>query len=97
MAKRQTKLDLTQSVPGQRTDSFNMHHNMRNVKSVRYKRAVTDQKETDTLPATNTSSNEKKLVLREPLEIFVDGPFGSPSSNITRAEHAVLIGTGIGE
>jgi len=96
MAKRQTKLDLTQSVPGQRTDSFNMHHNMRNVKSVRYKRAVTDQKDADTLPATNTSSNEKKLVLREPLEIFVDGPFGSPSSNITRAEHAVLIGTGIG-
>ena len=27
---------------------------------------------------------------------MVDGPFGSPSSNIYRAEHAVLIGTGIG-
>merc|ERR1711953_1099046 len=34
--------------------------------------------------------------LEKPLEIFVDGPFGSPSSNIYRAEHAVLIGTGIG-
>jgi len=32
----------------------------------------------------------------KPLEIFVDGPFGSPSSNIYRAEHAVLVGTGIG-
>ena len=31
-----------------------------------------------------------------PLDIFVDGPFGSPSSNIYRAEHAVLIATGIG-
>ena len=31
-----------------------------------------------------------------PLEIMVDGPFGSPSSNIYRAEHAVLVGTGIG-
>ena len=27
---------------------------------------------------------------------MVDGPFGSPSSNIYRAEHAVLVGTGIG-
>jgi hypothetical protein len=30
------------------------------------------------------------------LEIFIDGPFGAPSSNIFRAEHAVLIGSGIG-
>jgi predicted ferric reductase len=29
-------------------------------------------------------------------QIYIDGPFGSPSSNIYRAEHAVLIGTGIG-
>ncbi len=35
-------------------------------------------------------------MLKKPLEIFVDGPFGAPSSNIFRAEHAVLIGTGIG-
>merc|ERR1711902_328056 len=34
--------------------------------------------------------------LEKPLEIHIDGPFGSPSSNIYRAEHAVLIGTGIG-
>ncbi len=38
----------------------------------------------------------KKTMLKKPLEIFVDGPFGAPSSNIFRAEHAVLIGTGIG-
>ena len=30
------------------------------------------------------------------MQIFVDGPFGAPASNIFRAEHAVLIGTGIG-
>ena len=29
-------------------------------------------------------------------KIMVDGPFGSPSSNIYRSEHAVLICTGIG-
>jgi len=34
--------------------------------------------------------------LEKPLEVYIDGPFGSPSSNIYRAEHAVLIGTGIG-
>ena len=38
----------------------------------------------------------KKMQLKKPLEIYVDGPFGAPSSNIFRAEHAVLIGTGIG-
>ena len=34
--------------------------------------------------------------LEKPLDIYIDGPFGSPSSNIYRAEHAVLISTGIG-
>jgi hypothetical protein len=37
-----------------------------------------------------------QTLLEKPLEIYIDGPFGSPSSNIYRAEHAVLIGTGIG-
>uniref|UniRef100_A0A1A9X4W1 NADPH oxidase 5 n=1 Tax=Glossina brevipalpis TaxID=37001 RepID=A0A1A9X4W1_9MUSC len=30
------------------------------------------------------------------LEIFIDGPYGAPSSHIFMAQHAVLIGTGIG-
>ncbi len=38
----------------------------------------------------------KSMMLKKPLEIFLDGPFGAPSSNMFRAEHAVLIGTGIG-
>jgi hypothetical protein len=29
-------------------------------------------------------------------KIYIDGPFGAPSSNVFRAKHAVLIGTGIG-
>ena len=33
--------------------------------------------------------------LERPLDIYIDGPFGSPSSNIYQAEHAVLVGTGI--
>ncbi|XP_065338491.1 NADPH oxidase 5 isoform X1 [Cloeon dipterum] len=30
------------------------------------------------------------------LKIIIDGPYGAPSSHIFRAQHAVLIGTGIG-
>lgn len=30
------------------------------------------------------------------MEIFIDGPYGAPSSHIFGAQHAVLIGTGIG-
>lgn len=38
----------------------------------------------------------KKANLEKPLVAYLDGPFGSPSSNIYRSEHAVLIGTNIG-
>ena len=38
----------------------------------------------------------KGAKLETPLEIHVDGPFGAPASDIFRAEHAVLICTGIG-
>ena len=34
--------------------------------------------------------------LKEPLVVYINGPFGAPASNIFRAEHAVLIGAGIG-
>ena len=30
------------------------------------------------------------------LKIYIDGPFGAPASNIFRANHAILVGTGIG-
>ena len=42
------------------------------------------------------SKDSEAPKLEKPLEIYLDGPFGSPSSNIYRAEHAVLICTGIG-
>ena len=34
--------------------------------------------------------------LSEPLHLHLDGPYGTPSSDIFHAEHAVLIATGIG-
>jgi len=42
------------------------------------------------------SKTKSATNLEKPLEVYIDGPFGSPSSNIYRAEHAVLVGTGIG-
>lgn len=30
------------------------------------------------------------------MQIYLDGPYGAPSSHIFRAQHAVLIATGIG-
>ena len=36
------------------------------------------------------------LRLCQPLDLYLDGPYGTPSSDIFHAEHAVLIATGIG-
>ncbi|XP_023324717.1 NADPH oxidase 5 isoform X3 [Eurytemora carolleeae] len=48
------------------------------------------------IPQQNGQKHGKLSKLKQSIQIYVDGPFGSPSSNIYRAEHAVLIGTGIG-
>ena len=34
--------------------------------------------------------------LSKPLAVYIHGPFGAPASHIFRAQHAVLIGAGIG-
>nr|XP_027207906.1 NADPH oxidase 5-like [Penaeus vannamei] len=39
---------------------------------------------------------QRRKSRQEERRIYVDGPFGAPSSHIFRAQHAVLIGTGIG-
>ncbi|CAG7821382.1 unnamed protein product, partial [Allacma fusca] len=43
---------------------------------------------------TATTGNDRNT--GRSLEIYVDGPYGAPSSHIFRAQHAVLIATGIG-
>jgi len=98
MKKRESKLNQIKSdldCHQDKAESFRKHLNMRNAKSVRYKPDRIMESQAGNQPVQN-GTNSRKLVLPEPLEIFVDGPFGSPSSNIYRAEHAVLIGTGIG-
>ena len=54
------------------------------------------EEEVKTHEESNRGKNVQPTRLEKPLDIYIDGPFGSPSSNIYRAEHAVLIGTGIG-
>lgn len=39
---------------------------------------------------------ENVVVAQQPLKIFLDGPYGSPTRHIFQAHHAVLIATGIG-
>lgn len=34
--------------------------------------------------------------VNKPLHVYIDGPFGAPTSQIFHAQHAILIGTGIG-
>ncbi|XP_017893165.1 NADPH oxidase 5 [Ceratina calcarata] len=46
---------------------------------------------------SNTSSQlTLNYTVEKPLEIYLDGPYGAPSSHIFQAQHAVLIATGIG-
>uniref|UniRef100_A0A0A9XY48 NADPH oxidase 5 n=2 Tax=Lygus hesperus TaxID=30085 RepID=A0A0A9XY48_LYGHE len=45
---------------------------------------------------TVKAHNSMNYPVGKPLEIYLDGPYGAPSSHIFRAQHAVLIATGIG-
>jgi len=55
-------------------------------------RMIADQAATSSSPARP----QINYPVGKPLEIYLDGPYGAPSSHIFRAQHAVLIATGIG-
>ncbi|XP_031618648.1 uncharacterized protein LOC116337851 isoform X2 [Contarinia nasturtii] len=60
-----------------------------------------DAEEGKVVRATNSPKNGESdrpinYPVGKPLEIYIDGPYGAPSSHIFRAQHAVLIATGIG-
>ena len=42
------------------------------------------------IPIEDSPAKQKQL------KVYIEGPFGAPASDIFRAEHAVLIATGIG-
>merc|ERR1719474_1416349 len=112
MKKRETKLNLIHAEMNNcgvgdavNSDSFKRHITMRNCKSVKYRKTSLESVssnetsstiEADTIENGKPEENDNRVQLAEPFTIYVDGPFGSPSSNFYRAEHAVLIGTGIG-
>ena len=79
--RREKKRDLTE------LPEYNINNNEKSLEPARKQGRLN----------TKYQANTRPLTLPEQLEIFVDGPFGSPSSNIYRAEHAVLVGTGIGQ
>ncbi|XP_052870850.1 NADPH oxidase 5-like, partial [Anopheles cruzii] len=43
-----------------------------------------------------TANRPVNYPVGKPLEIYIDGPYGAPSSHIFQAQHAILIATGIG-
>ena len=63
-------------------------------KTVEYKTEESAKKDVEAEFARRGTAEQGSL--ERPLDIYIDGPFGSPSSNIYRAELAVLVGTGIG-
>ncbi|EAA12239.5 AGAP008072-PA, partial [Anopheles gambiae str. PEST] len=46
--------------------------------------------------SSNPASRPVNYPVGKPLEIYIDGPYGAPSSHIFQAQHAILIATGIG-
>ena len=36
------------------------------------------------------------LLVKKDLEVYVDGPYGTPATEIFESEHAVLVAAGIG-
>ncbi|KAK2589308.1 hypothetical protein KPH14_007859 [Odynerus spinipes] len=63
----------------------------------RYNEGTENEQEKTIEIRIETSSNTSiNYPVGKPLEIFLDGPYGAPSSHIFQAQHAVLIATGIG-
>ena len=56
----------------------------------------TSRKSVDDIKSNASSDPSMNYIMGKPLEIFLDGPYGAPSSHIFQAQHAVLIATGIG-
>ena len=67
-----------------------------NIISAKKLQETDEEREFQEVKSIINKENTRKIDLETPLDVLIDGPFGSSSSNIYEAEHAVLIGTGIG-
>lgn len=54
------------------------------------------KKDLELIQVADSAESDDNMRLTKPLVVYIDGPFGAPTSQIFRAQHAVLIGTGIG-
>ena len=86
-SKRPIGLGRYISIQEPKTVDYQIQETSHGAKKLDCENVMTETSKGKTVQATR---------LEKPLDIYIDGPFGSPSSNIYRAEHAVLIGTGIG-
>ena len=86
-SKRPIGLGRYISIQEPKTVDYQIQETSHGAKKLDCENVMTEPSKGKTVQATR---------LEKPLDIYIDGPFGSPSSNIYRAEHAVLIGTGIG-
>ncbi|XP_023338172.1 NADPH oxidase 5 [Eurytemora carolleeae] len=57
---------------------------------------IAEKESTDNLYRSGDDSDIDIKNVNKPLHVYIDGPFGAPTSQIFHAQHAVLIGTGIG-
>ena len=85
-----TKFNLKEKMSNCEKDvRLKRHLSMRNRKTAKFRQLSFD---TPSNFGDHQTEMDKVVQLGEPLDIYIDGPFGSPSSNFYRAEHAVLIG-----
>ncbi|CAO1338201.1 unnamed protein product [Diamesa serratosioi] len=67
-----------------------------NFDSIETGKPITNDAEEGKKRFNENSMNPLSFPVGKPLEIYIDGSYGAPSSHIFAAQHAVLIGTGIG-
>ena len=94
--KAPSEVDMAKTVVSERKSFGETRYlSIKKPKTVKYEDCP-EGKCTDVVVDNLKRKASSNKILNTPLKIYIDGPFGSPSSNIYRAEHAVLVGTGIG-
>ena len=112
MEKRASKLEMNDVVqaigPKNAPENLTRYPTIRGAQIVKYNTEtsldnnLTSVVVQDPLNQSGAKGVQRKLTssmssrMGEPLVCYIDGPFGSPASNVYQAEHAVLVGAGIG-
>ena len=91
---------------GNWTNKLYNHYESIKLEEVEHKRKSTIRRTTVRRKEKNTGKKSSSVAIpiedssspakQKQLKVYIEGPFGAPASDIFRAEHAVLIATGIG-